>query len=133
MTGRGIRLRYGASPTAFKIDRVTVREITGEIDDTHSEAGGFGVITDNGIFEAEVSFEGNLLASDGAPIVVSALLQDVYIIYDNNVTPPYTINKRHYFTLLKVLEVTWAGETRGRVRYSYRCKSSGSYFTLGGF
>lgn len=126
MTGVDIRVRVGAA-LVLRVKRVTIDGAVGEIDETDGESGGFGECDENGVSQADITFEGWMRRADLAPIVEGDLLPDVLVAWDGNVAVP-VVNKRHAFPKVKVLKANTTGEVRGgSISYTLTCKSSGPY------
>lgn len=128
MTGKNIKVRVDAA--VWRIFNLNVDDTSGEIDETDGESGGYGDYDDSGIREANVTFESNLRSADGAPYTPGTLLEDVLVAMDGNVAVP-VVNKRYLFPKLKIMSVSGRGETKGKITYSFTCRTSGVYYAPG--
>jgi hypothetical protein len=131
VTGINIKVRFGASGV-LRVRRATVKEAAVEIDETDGESGGFGECDDNGVLQADVTFEGYVRSADAAPPNVNDILANVLVAWDGNVAVP-VVNKRHLFPKLKILDFERTGTVRGGdgIVYTLTCKSSGTYKPMG--
>ncbi len=126
MTGKNLKIRYGAGPTTLRVFEATILEEVGEVDETDGESGGYGERADTGVQECSITFKANWRAADGAPPLAGDVLADVLVAWDGNTVVP-VVNKRHLFTYVKILSAERTGQTRGKIEVTYTAKSSGPY------
>ena len=124
ISGKNIKVRYGATPTAHKVTSLNIEDEAGEIDTTNSESGGYGEVDDAGIVGATVRLEGDYDVG-AAPLVDLApgnLIEPLTIYLNGLSSQP-----NYVFTSFRVIRCTTGAEVKGKVKFSLYGKSNGSF------
>jgi hypothetical protein len=124
ISGKNIKVRFGAGPTTHKITMLDINDDGGEIDTTNSESAGFYESEDSGISTLTVRMDGDYNVS-GSPLVNFApgsLVATVKLYLNGTAGQPF-----YDIPSFRVISVSLSGEVKGKIKFSITGKSNGTY------